>query len=130
MPRWTILANTFLPFDLSCMSSLGKSFYKEGGWRFFLTSRGRGGGLSFFHVANQIFRTPPRILNDHSLIVENFTQIINISQHDDNTVLKKSNTYHILKKFPFERNGPNDLNKMISKVYWCKMGQGEWQVFS
>ncbi len=27
--------------------------------------------------------------------------------------------------FLLKRNGPNDLNKMISKVYACKMGQGE-----
>ncbi len=27
--------------------------------------------------------------------------------------------------FLLKRNGPNDLNKMISKVYVCKMGQGE-----
>ncbi len=32
--------------------------------------------------------------------------------------------------FLLKRNGPNDLNKMISKVCGCKMGQGEWQVFS
>ncbi len=32
--------------------------------------------------------------------------------------------------FLLKRNGPNDLNKMISKVYGCKMGQGECQVFS
>ncbi len=32
--------------------------------------------------------------------------------------------------FLLKRNGPNDLNKMISKVYGCKMGQGEWQIFS
>ncbi len=27
--------------------------------------------------------------------------------------------------FLLKKNGPNDLNKMISKVYGCEMGQGE-----
>ncbi len=30
-----------------------------------------------------------------------------------------------LDKFLLKSNGSNDLNKMISKVYGCKMGQGE-----
>ncbi len=41
------------------------------------------------------------------------------------TILESDETSFLLK-----RNVPNDLNKMISKVYGCKMGQGEWQVFS
>ncbi len=32
--------------------------------------------------------------------------------------------------FLLKRNVPNDPNKMISKVCGCKMGQGEWHVFS
>ncbi len=40
--------------------------------------------------------------------------VINIFQ---NIVFKTS--------FLLKRNGPNDLNKMISKVCGCKMGRGE-----
>ncbi len=33
--------------------------------------------------------------------------------------------HHFKTSFLLKRNGPNDLNKMISKVCGCKMGQGE-----
>ncbi len=33
--------------------------------------------------------------------------------------------YRLKTSFLLKRNGPTDLNKMISKVYGCKMGQGE-----
>ncbi len=34
--------------------------------------------------------------------------------------------WHSETSFLLKRNGPNDQNKMISKSYGCKMGQGEW----
>ncbi len=33
--------------------------------------------------------------------------------------------HRVITSFLLKRNGPNDPNKMISKFYGCKIGQGE-----